>query len=412
MVSPNWDTIPFALLVPSNYDLGTTDLDLKQWVRWGFSGLTDGRFDIKLDDVYVSTSGLTLTSAAAQFTSDMVGKDVTMTGNDVTYTGTVNTYVSATEITVTPAVDAELISTVVSEAGSSTINGVYSFRGTHNAKPYYNLLGEPNSTASYAISNNGATWDIYNIDDTAYTSSDNPAFPFDVVTWTVDVGTAPIPVVEQYAVTTTIHGGAPLNAVIFDLAQSSYGANAVFSFNAQDFDGTHGIPPCFPNGSNQGGTGNQFPEPGDGAPACVWTEEIVQVVRNNKVVGIKAVDVVKGDFLIDRELQRNCVSSIKYNINNIYEVVTANGMTARVSDTHKFYQNTEQKLVLRGFQIGDEILTFSDGHDELTPIVRINRVKKDSVVQFGLTPRHGFLVGQGGYEFYGGIVSHNAKPVR
>lgn len=410
-VSDNWDTIPYALLVPSNYNLGLTDLSLKQWIRWNVTGLTNDRFDIVLDDVYVSDDLITLTSAAGQFTSDMVGLDITLEGNGVTYTGTINVYSSATGVQVTPSIDAELCGAIVSEAGSE-VNGMYSYRGTDSGFPYYNLLGKPDNAKSYAIANQGSYWQIYNIDDTTYISSDNPSFPWDVVTWTQDVGALPLPTVEQYAVTTTtIHGGAPLNAVSFDLAQVSYGPNALFSFNAQDFDGTHGVPPCVPNGSNQGGTGTNFPNPGDGQPTCVWTEEMVQVVRGIGVQSVRAEDVQKGDMLIDWNGQQNQVRNLKYSVNNVYKVCTDNGFEAHTTSTHKFFVSEGYPKIMGAFKVGQEIMTAADGEIEMTKITNIENLGRKSVVQFNLANGHTFLIGRGNWKHCGGFASHNAKPI-
>lgn len=413
-ISPNWDTIPFALLVPSNYDLGTTDLELKQWIRWDLSGLTNGRFDIRLDDAYPTTVGDEIYSPAAQFTSDMVGLDITVEGNGITYTGTVSTYTDPENIFITPNADPELIAVTVYESGEQANNGSYSYRGVNAGKAYYNLIGEPDNINSWAISNDGTKWYIYNFDDSMYYSSDNPTFPYDVSSWIQDVGALPLPVVAQQAMIATIHGGADRDAVVFDLGQASYGSNAVFSFNAQDFDGTHGIPPCFPNGSNQGGTGTIFPDPGDGAPTCVWTEEDIQVVRGIGTTSVKAKDAEKHDVVIDRDGKLNRIEDIKYHVDTVFRLTTANGFRGHTSATHKYDDKMDSKhgKVLQGFKVGDEIVTCTDGRKEVTTITGIDSIGERSVVQFFLSPGHHFLIGSGSYNNYGGICSHNAKPIQ
>jgi hypothetical protein len=317
-ISPSWDTIPFALRVPANYDLSTTDLTLKQWIRWNITGLDNNKWDVFLTDAIVELDAVTVTSAAGQFTSDMVGLDVTIyapgfiTGD--TYTGTVASYTSATEIVVTPAVDL------------------------------------------------------------------------------MEVADTPVP-------STTIHGGAPLNSIVIDLAHCSYGANAIFAFNSEDFNGTHGNPPCVPNGSGQGGTGTVFPTPGDGAPTCVWIEEDIRVVVGMGTETVLAKDVEKGDVLIDVQNNLNIVQDYKYHVDDIYITTAENGCKAHTTMTHKFFTNNENYQVLSSLRTGDLIQTV----DGISPIASIQFFKKDAVVQFMLSPGHGFITG--------GMASNNAKPI-
>lgn len=319
-ISPSWDTIPYAIRVPANYDLSTTDLSLKQWIRWNVTGLTNNKWDVYLTDAIVELDEVTVTSAAGQFTSDMVGLDVTIyapgfiTGD--TYTGTVASYTSATEIVVTPAVDL------------------------------------------------------------------------------MEVADTPVP-------STTIHGGAPLNSMVIDLAHCSYGANAIFAFNSEDFNGTHGNPPCVPNGSGQGGTGTVFPTPGDGQPTCVWIEQEVSMVEGIGAVEVKAKDVEKGDVLVDCAGNVNLVEDYVYHVDEIYETVTENGFSAVTTLTHKYFCNADDKqgIMLMNLRVGDEVLT----KDGVSRIASITHKGQDAVAQFFLSPGHGFIVG--------GIGSHNAKPI-
>lgn len=318
-ISPAWDVLPFALRVPANYDVSLTDITQKQWIRWDITGLTDGRFDIRLTDCIVLTGGNEITSVAGQFNSDMSGKTITITSAFIvggSYTGVVDNYVSPTEIKVTPSVDLEI-------------------------------------------------------------AADTPV------------------------ALTVISGGAPLDAVVFDLAQCSYGSNAVFSFNPQDADGTHGTPPVAPNGSNQGGTGPIFPNPGDGQPTCVWVNEFISVVQGLAVEQVKAGNVEKGDVFISKKGILTKVDDIKYDVNKVWRVETANGHVAHITDTHKFLRDEEDinGAMLQGLKVGDTVDTI----DGLSEIVEITPIKDDVVVQFFLSPSHEFLVG--------GIASHNSKPV-
>lgn len=418
-VSPQWDSIPFALLVPSGYNVGLTDLSLKQWMRWNITGLNNNNWDITVTDVYVDDDGITLHSAAAQFTSSMVGLTITLANGTTTYTGTVATYSSAPQITVTPAVNAIFVAIIVQAAGTTSINGTYTFRGTFSGKPYYNLVGLPDDPTTQSIAWNlsgTSEWEITDVVSvSAYVSSDAVSFPYDVTTWVIGdptSGLAPVPIVSQYQVSQTIiQGAAPLSSVFFDLAQLSYGANAIFTFNPQDLDGTHGIPPVTPNGSTQGGTGIIFPAPGDGGPTCVWGNEIVQVIRGLSRESDKAIHIKRGDVLIDRHGRLNHVEMVKYDIADVYMLTTANGFVSHTSNTHKYHTPglADSGLVLAGLKVGDEIITSKDGADEITTIANIERIGKDTVVEFGLAPGHGYLIGTGDYQVWGGISSNNIK---
>lgn len=105
-VDTNWDTLPFALRVPANYDHSLTDFSRKQWVRWNLIGLNGGRFDIRVTDANLSAGDETLTSASGQFTAGMVGKTVVLTntkhGESTTvHTTTIASYTSPTEVELT-----------------------------------------------------------------------------------------------------------------------------------------------------------------------------------------------------------------------------------------------------------------------------------------------------------------------
>ena len=417
-VSPQWDSIPFALLVPNGYNVGLTDLSLKQWMRWNISGLNNNVWDITVTDVYVDDDAITLHSASAQFVSTMVGLTITLANGTTTYTGTVATYASATQITVTPAVPPIFIGVVVQGAGNPAVNGLNTFRGTASGYPFYNLVGDPDDSSSNGVSgtfNADGTFQVLDDGGVPLYSTVTPAsFPYQEPFFTVSPGVDPAPLVIQYQVPQTIiQGAAPLSSVFFDLAQLSYGANAIFTFNPQDLDGTHGIPPVAPNGSTQGGTGIVYPLPGDGQPTCVWGEEIVQVIRGLSRESDRAINIKRGEVFIDRNGRLNHVEMVKYDIADVYRLTTANGFVAHTSNTHKYHtpELPNGGLILGGLKVGDEIITSRDGVDEITTIASIERIGKDTVVEFGLSPGHGYLIGTGDYKVWGGISSNNLKPV-
>jgi parallel beta-helix repeat protein len=86
-------------------------------------------------------------------------------------------------------------------SGSST--GTYTARGTTSGKEYYNLIDTATSTSNNAIKWTGSAWIVTNnAGTTLYTSSDAVATPDLVVTWTLGVGIAPLPVVTSVDVAT------------------------------------------------------------------------------------------------------------------------------------------------------------------------------------------------------------------
>lgn len=95
---PNRATLPFALRVPQDYNVSTTDRAVRQWLRFGFINGSD-RFDLNLP--CEATTATTITSTTGLFTADMVGLSCTVrTGGGGAVITTVATYVSATEITI------------------------------------------------------------------------------------------------------------------------------------------------------------------------------------------------------------------------------------------------------------------------------------------------------------------------
>jgi hypothetical protein len=104
-VDPSWDTLPFALQVPSGYNLGLADGTSFQYVRWGITGLdSSNRFNVRVTDG-VTDGTTTVTSAAAQFqTSGWNGKTITLTNTSGTvHTTTIASVASTTSLTLSVA---------------------------------------------------------------------------------------------------------------------------------------------------------------------------------------------------------------------------------------------------------------------------------------------------------------------
>lgn len=110
------------------------------------------------------------------------------------------------ELSATPAA-ASNPSALVSGAGSTDANGEYTPTGTHNGKPFFNLSGT--SPGLSAISWTGTAWQILSAGaGILYSSTENVASPWLVVTWTVDEdGTGPAPVVASSATNAVVSGG-------------------------------------------------------------------------------------------------------------------------------------------------------------------------------------------------------------
>jgi hypothetical protein len=89
-------------------------------------------------------------------------------------------------------------SVLVSGAGSSSINGTYTERGTYNGKPYYNIIGEPDDFSNLAIFFDGLVWKIRDETQTnRYISEENFAFPWLDLEWDVEEGFFPAPTVTE-----------------------------------------------------------------------------------------------------------------------------------------------------------------------------------------------------------------------
>lgn len=86
---------------------------------------------------------------------------------------------------------------VVSGAGTSAANGIYTFRGVTSGKPYYNLIGQPSSIGNIAVTWVGVQWTITDgVADTLYESDNVTPFPWQVITWAANVGDLPVPTVR------------------------------------------------------------------------------------------------------------------------------------------------------------------------------------------------------------------------
>lgn len=87
----------------------------------------------------------------------------------------------------------------VGSSGTSTVNGRYTLRGTHNTKSFYNKEGAADNPVLNSISWNSGTakWEIWDTGSLGlcYTSTDAVTYPWQVTTWTVVGGSATLPVV-------------------------------------------------------------------------------------------------------------------------------------------------------------------------------------------------------------------------
>jgi len=80
---------------------------------------------------------------------------------------------------------------IVSGAGSAAANATWTERGTFGGKPYYNKLGDPNSTSSNVIRWSTNQWEIYT-GSPLYVSNSDTSFPWQA-TFIAAVGSSPAP---------------------------------------------------------------------------------------------------------------------------------------------------------------------------------------------------------------------------
>jgi hypothetical protein len=86
----------------------------------------------------------------------------------------------------------------VENAGSFEQNGVYTKRGFHNGKPYYNLVGKPDSLTEYGIAwylDGGGYWDM-TLEESWYFSGDDTEYPWQAQ-FEVSNGEDPAPTVSE-----------------------------------------------------------------------------------------------------------------------------------------------------------------------------------------------------------------------
>lgn len=90
-------------------------------------------------------------------------------------------------------------SVLVSGAGSSAVNGTYTYRGENIGKPYYNLAGEPDNVDQSTVVWIGDRWQILDVFQTeTYESLEDVEFPWLVETWLVaGIGPNPVPTVIE-----------------------------------------------------------------------------------------------------------------------------------------------------------------------------------------------------------------------
>lgn len=92
-------------------------------------------------------------------------------------------------------------SVLVSGAGASGSNGTYTYRGTYAGKPYYNLAGQPDDIANYAVYWSGVDWTVVGGGSEAgmflYTAIEDVAYPWLVVAWVDNEGFPPVPTVTE-----------------------------------------------------------------------------------------------------------------------------------------------------------------------------------------------------------------------
>jgi hypothetical protein len=114
---------------------------------------------------------------------------------------------------------------VVNEAGSPSVNGIYTLRGESNGKPYFNLTGAATSLTVSATVWDGTEWSILDSSGSqAYNSGDNVMWP-SLATWGAKNGEPPAPnvtpllvkVVTQNKTGAVTPGGSLVKAVLKSL---------------------------------------------------------------------------------------------------------------------------------------------------------------------------------------------------
>jgi len=85
---------------------------------------------------------------------------------------------------------------LVAGAGTATVNGTYTYRGLYQAKPYYNLVGEPDSISESSLGWDTDRWYLFapNGDIDYWTTAVDVAYP-NLGIWEVKNGDSPAPTV-------------------------------------------------------------------------------------------------------------------------------------------------------------------------------------------------------------------------
>ena len=102
-VSSGWDTLPFAIKIPANFNKGSmNDTQInQQWIRIKLFGAdaTTNRLDYRVTDVVSGVGGsLYYTSPGGGFTADLVGLTCTVSSKFGTFDALVSGYTDPTEI--------------------------------------------------------------------------------------------------------------------------------------------------------------------------------------------------------------------------------------------------------------------------------------------------------------------------
>ena len=90
---------------------------------------------------------------------------------------------------------------LVSGAGTSSVDGVYTYRGVFNGKPFYNLLNQPTDIENYSIWWTGIAWYLVLTNtDEGYLATQNTTFPWLDTVWevsTAGISVEPAPMVTE-----------------------------------------------------------------------------------------------------------------------------------------------------------------------------------------------------------------------
>jgi hypothetical protein len=109
-------------------------------------------------------------------------------------TGSVGVY---TPTAPTPTPSPSNPSAIVSGAGTAAANGVYTYRGLNDGKPYYNKLGDPDEPLNgIRWVSQVLAWFIADVGGDLYLSTDDVAFPW-LATFDVQDGDPPAPTVTH-----------------------------------------------------------------------------------------------------------------------------------------------------------------------------------------------------------------------